>query len=182
VGERLYLRALDEGDVNDEYLGWLNDPEVTRYLESGKYPTTLAELRAFVQRFAESRDHLLFAIVDRASDAHVGNVTLNHINRIHRTADTGLMLGRKDFWGKGYAREAWALVIDYAFHRLNLRKVVAGVVAGNTASLATLRGLGFQVEGTLRGEIYVDGGYRDGIRLGLFREEFRPARGDAAAR
>ena len=37
-----------------------------------------------------------------------------------------------------------------------------------------LKKLGFQVEGTFRKEYWVDGEYRDGIRLGLFRDEFRP--------
>jgi len=175
VGDRLYLRLLEPEDVGEDYVAWLNDPEVTRYLETGRWPSSIEGVRAWVRRFADSRTDLAFAIVDRASEAHVGNVTLNHIHPVHRTADTGLMLGRKDFWGKGYAREAWSLVIDYGFRRLNLRKIVAGVVAGNDASLAVLRSLGFQAEGTPRREFWVDGAYRDAVRLGLFREEFVPA-------
>jgi RimJ/RimL family protein N-acetyltransferase len=179
VGERLYLRPLEEADVAEEYLGWLNDPDVTRYLETGRWPAYPESVRAWVRRFAGSQTDIALAIVDRSSDAHVGNVTLNRIHAVHRTADTGLMLGRKDFWGKGYAREAWSLVIDHGFRRLNLRKIVAGVVAGNDASLAVLRSLGFQVEGTLRQELWVDGGYRDVARLGLLAGEFTPGRGSA---
>jgi RimJ/RimL family protein N-acetyltransferase len=179
VGERLYLRPLDESDVGDDYVGWLNDPEVTRFLETGRWPTSAESVRAWVRRFDGSRSDLAFAIVDRASEAHVGNVTLNHIHPVHRTADTGLMLGRKDFWGKGYAREAWSLVIDHGFRRLNLRKIVAGVVAGNDASLAVLRSLGFALEGTLRHEFWVEGEYRDGLRLGLLPGEFIRERGGA---
>jgi len=179
VGERLYLRSLDESDVGVDYVGWLNDPEVTRFLETGRWPTSAESVRAWVRRFEGSRTDIAFAIIDRASETHVGNVTLNHIHPVHRTADTGLMLGRKDFWGKGYAREAWSLVIDHAFRRLNLRKIVAGVVAGNDASLAVLRSLGFQVEGTLRRELWAEGDYRDALRLGLFAAEFVRERGGA---
>jgi methionyl-tRNA synthetase len=46
---------------------------------------------------------------------------------VHRTGDTGLFIGRKEFWGKGLAFEAWYLVIEYAFNRLGLRKIIAGV-------------------------------------------------------
>jgi RimJ/RimL family protein N-acetyltransferase len=176
VGERLYLRPLEEADAGADYVSWLHDPEVTRWLETGRWPTSVDGLRAWIRRFADSRTDLAFAIVDRASEAHVGNVTLNHVHPVHRTADTGLMLGRKDFWGKGYARDAWSLVVDYGFRRLNLRKIVAGVVAGNEASLAVLRSLGFQVEGTLRRDVWADGDYRDVVRLGLFRDEFRAER------
>ena len=104
VGERLYLRLLEESDIGEDYLSWLNDAEVTRYLETGKFPATPSAIRRYVERFQDSTTDLLLAIVDRETDQHVGNVTLNKINWIHRTADTGLMIGQKEFWGKGSIR------------------------------------------------------------------------------
>ena len=172
VGERLYLRLLEESDIGEEYLGWLNDQEVTRYLETGKFPSTPNALRKYAEHFQGSTTDLFFAIIDREAEVHIGNVTLNRINWIHRTADTGLMIGRKEFWGKGYAFEAWSLLIEYSFHRLGLRKIIAGAVADNVASIITLEKLGFKIEGRFRQEYFVDGEYREGIRLGLLREEF----------
>jgi RimJ/RimL family protein N-acetyltransferase len=163
---------LEESDINEDYLGWLNDHEVTRYLETGKFPSTPQAMRRYLEHFQSSTSDLLFAIIDRETDLHIGNVTLNHINWIHRTADTGLMIGRRDFWGKGYAFEAWSLLIQYAFERLGLRKIIAGAVADNVASIVTLEKLGFKMEGRPRMEYFIDGQYRDGVRLGLFRNEF----------
>lgn len=168
------LRLLEPDDVGPAYLSWLNDPEVTRYLETGQFPSTKKEVQRYVERYQHSKTNLLFAIIDRVTHQHIGNVTLNHIHPIHRTADTGLMIGRKEFWGQGYASEAWGLLLDYAFQRLGLRKIIAGAVADNVASLVALKKLGFQVEGTLRQEVFVDGAYQDVVRLGLLREEFRP--------
>ena len=175
AGARLYLRHLEEADLTDEYIGWLHDPGVTRFLATGRYPTTPEALRSYLQRF-EAGDDVAFAIVDTATDLHVGNVTLNHVHRIHRTADTGLMIGRKEFWGRGYAFEAWSLLIEHAFERLNLRKIVAGVLADNLASHRVLRRLGFQEEGVLRAQRFADGAYRDEVLLGMFREEFHTFR------
>ncbi len=172
VGEKLYLRLLEESDIGEEYLKWLNDYEVTRYLEAGKFPSTPQALHKYLEHFQNCKTDLVFAIIDRKTDQHIGNVTLNHINWIHGTADTGLMIGRKEFWGKGYAFEAWSLLMEYAFQRLGLRKIVAGAVADNIASIVTLEKLGFKVEGTLRREFFVDGEYYDAVRLGLFRDEF----------
>jgi len=172
IGERLYLRSLEDSDIGEEYLGWLNDPEVTRYLETGKFPSTPEIIRKYVEQFTNSSSDLLFGIIDRDTDLHIGNVTLNRINWIHRTADTGLLIGRKEFWGKGYAFEAWSLLIEYAFQRLGLRKIIAGAVADNKASIVALEKLGFRVEGTFRREYLIDGEYRDSVRLGLLREEF----------
>jgi len=172
IGERLYLRRLEESDVGEDYLGWLNDYEVTRYLESGKFPSTLEGLRSYLEHFRASTTDLIFAIVDREADQHIGNATLNRINWINRTADTGLMIGRKEFWGKGYAFEAWSLLIEYAFQRLGLQKVIAGAAADNIASIVTLEKLGFRIEGKLRQEFLLNGEYRDVVRLGLLRNEF----------
>jgi [ribosomal protein S5]-alanine N-acetyltransferase len=174
---RLYLRRLTEADITDEYVGWLNDSEVTRFLETGKFPSSRESVRAFLQRFDDSATDLIFAIVDAATDQHIGNVTLNRINWIHRTADTGLLIGRAEYRGKGYAHEAWGLVASYAFERLGLRKLIAGVVDGNAASQRTLEKLGFRVEGRLRAEYWVEGQVRDALRLGLLREEFVPGPG-----
>jgi len=174
VGQRLYLRSLEESDIGEEYLGWLNDHEVTRYTETGKFPSTSDTIRKYLERFQNSVSNIAFAIVDCETDQHIGNVTLNRINWIHRTADTGLLIGRKEFWGKGYAYEAWSLIVDYAFRRLALHKLIAGTIDGNEASLATLKKLGFKVEGRLRTEFWVDGEYRDATRLGLLKDEFVP--------
>jgi RimJ/RimL family protein N-acetyltransferase len=172
VGDKLYLRPLAETDIDGEYLAWLHDPDVTRYLETGRFPSTPETLRAYLRRFEHATDNLAFAIVDKATDLHIGNVTLNAINWVHRTADTGLMIGRKEFWGRGYAFEAWSVLIEYAFTRLNLRKLIAGVIEDNAASLHVLRRLGFQIEGTRRAAVFVDGSYRNSLLLGMFRDEF----------
>jgi RimJ/RimL family protein N-acetyltransferase len=176
VGDKLYLRPLEPDDLTEDYLAWLHDPDVTRYLETGRFPTTPAALRAYLGRFETATDNLAFAIVDKATDLHVGNVTLNNVNWVHRRADTGLMIGRREFWGRGFAFEAWTLLIDYAFERLGLRKIIAGVVVDNAASVAVLERLGFQVEGRLREDVLVDGVHRDCLRLGMFRDEFHKYR------
>ena len=53
IGARVVLRPFQETDITEGYLGWLNDPEVTQYLEVGKAPVTLLEVRKYVERVAE---------------------------------------------------------------------------------------------------------------------------------
>ena len=173
IGERVYLRPLEDPDVNEEYLGWLNDPEVTRYLAVGESVTTRETLRAYLGRFQNSTTDFIFAIIDRRTNQHIGNVTINRLHPVHRIADTGLMIGRKEFWGQGYGYEVWRLVIDYAFKHLGVRKLLAGAVADHVASIEILKKLGFKLEGTCRQEFRMaDGQYRDVVRFGLFQDEF----------
>ena len=181
VGKKLILRPFESADIGEAYLRWLNDPEVTRYLGVGREPVTLESVRRYVDRFRDSSTDLLFAIVDRQTDRHIGNVTLNHIHPIHRTADTGLMIGDKAYWGKGCAFEAWVLLIDFAFAQLGLHKIIAGAVAANKGSISVLKRLGFREEGVLREDFFLDGEHLDTIRFGLLRHEFQRTGSTAAA-
>jgi len=172
LGKLVYLRTLEDSDISDEYIGWLNDPEVTRYMESGRSVATTGTIRTYLKRFQDSKTDFIFAIIDRQTDLHIGNVTLNHINSDHRTVDTAIMIGRKEFWNRGYAFEAWSLVIDHALKQLELRKITAGAIANNIGSNKVLRRLGFKQEGRRRKEVLVEGQFLDVVEYGLFREEF----------
>lgn len=175
VGEKLYLRPLQETDLTEKYLNWINDHEVTRYMESGTFPATLNSLKQYYDQHQDSRSAMLFAIVDQESDEHVGNITLSLINWVHRTCEIGIMIGEKAFWARGYMFEAENLLLDYAFNRLNLQKVTAGAVIKNSGVIITMKKLGFQLEGRLRRQIFVDGEFVDVVRMGLLREEFQKA-------
>jgi len=172
IGKKLYLRLLDENDVSEEYLSWLNDGEVTKYLETGKFPSTLETVKKYVASFNNSTNGMNFAIIDKEAGLHIGNVTLNHINWIHRTADTGILIGNIKYHGKQYGIEAWSLLLEYAFERIGLRRITAGAIADNVVSLNLMKKLGFVEEGISRKHCFVDGEYKDAIRMGLFKEEF----------
>jgi ribosomal-protein-alanine N-acetyltransferase len=148
---------------------------VTRFLETGRTTVTLDDLRRYLARFDDSTTDHIFAIEELATGRHVGNVTINGIHPVHGTASTGIMIGAKDVWGRGYAYEAWSLCISHAFRSLGVRKLIAGACAQNTASITLLTRLGFLREGLLRGECLVDGEHSDVVRFGLFEPEFRSA-------
>lgn len=174
IGERVYLRALEETDITEAHIGWLNDPEVTRYLAmTGKYPATASGMESWLEKFRNNTTNLGFAILDKTNDRHIGNITLDDINWIHRTADISLMIGDKEYWGSGYATETQSLLIEYAFHRLGLHKVLNSPVADHVGSVKMAKNLGFQVEGTLREQLFIEGEYHDQLRMGLFAHEFK---------
>ena len=176
VGELVYLRTLKDSDVSADYIGWLNDPQVTRYMEPGRSDATAGTVRAYLERFQDSKTDFIFAIIDRQTDLHIGNVTLNHINQIHRTVDTAIMIGRREFWNKGYAFEAYSLVIEYALGHLQLRKITAGAISENIGSNKVLQRLGFIQEGIRRRAVLANGQFMDVVEYGLFPEEFLMAK------
>ncbi|MBI2524605.1 MAG: GNAT family N-acetyltransferase [Candidatus Rokubacteria bacterium] len=173
VGERVYLRAVQQSDAGETYGGWLNDPEVTRYTESRFFPTTADKLREYVRALEGSRDSIFLAIVDRRTQQHVGNIKLGPIDWIHRLGDIGLLIGDKSVWGRGYATEAIRLVSDYAFRRLNLHKLTAGCYSTNLGSIRAFEKAGFHEEARRPRHYYSEGAYVDLVYLAAMNERER---------
>lgn len=172
VGKNLYLRSIEQKDLEGKYFDWLNDYEVTKYLESSFFPNTIEKLQDYLNNVGKSSNDVLLGIIDLETDTHIGNVRIGPINWVHRTAFLGIMIGEKDFWGKGYATDTLKLIVEYAFNRLNLHKISAGVNASNKPSLRAFEKAGLKIEGRRKEELYVDGKYHDGIIMGLTKEDF----------
>lgn len=169
--ERIYLREVRPSDVNDAYYRWMNDPEITCYLESRFYPSSIESLADYVSSKLEDRDNVFLAIVLKEGDRHIGNIKLGPIDWNHRLADVGILIGEKEHWGKGYATEAIRLIVDYGFGKLNLHKLTAGCYDVNQASIKIFQKAGFSIEGTRKQHYYCDGTYVDAVLLGFVRPD-----------
>lgn len=172
VGKRLYLRPLLKSDITERYLSWLNDAEVTRYIETGLFPVTKKDLEEFYKKIKVSKTDIMFAIIDKKHDLHIGNIKLGGINWVHRFADLGIMIGDKAYWGRGYGEEACRLLLGYAFNRLNLNKVTLGTYATNLAALKTFKKVGFKIEGRIKKLLSIDGKYVDHVLMGILHSEY----------
>jgi RimJ/RimL family protein N-acetyltransferase len=171
TGKLCYLRGLTPEDATVDYLHWINDFEVTRYLEAGRKPSTLDDLRDYIVSGQNDSTLVRFAICDKATHQHIGNITLRQIHPVHRRADLGMMIGAKDFWGKGYATEATFLTVDYGFRRLNLHSIWLGVLASNTAAIRAYQKVGFQIDGTDREAWWADGEFHNVHRMSILARE-----------
>ena len=168
VGKKVILRPLTLADADRNYLRWINDQEVVAHLETGFFPTTWRALRQYIASRLGRADCLFLAIVNRRTRRHVGNVKLEPINWIHRTATLGIMIGDKNAWGKGFATETLRLLSDHAFQRLNLRKISAGTRAVNRGALRAFVSAGFVIEGRKRAEMLINGLPCDVLNLAKF--------------
>lgn len=172
VADILYLRGLERSDLASDYFQWLNDYDVTKYLESGRFPNTVEAMELYFASKANSQNDVIFAIVDRVNDSMIGTVKLGNINWLHRHAEFAIMIGDKNYWGKGYGKTVTCLMLAYGFYRLNLNKIILGVVADHINAIHVYEKAGFQREGILKDMLYVDGSYCDKIIMGITRKQY----------
>ena len=72
-----------------------------------------------------------------------------------------------EYHHQGYAREAVAKALDIAFYDLNLHRVFARVLPENAPSIHLLESLGFELEGTERECMKIQGDWKDHLRYTL---------------
>lgn len=70
------------------------------------------------------------------------------------------------------AKEILHTVLTYAFHKIGLNRVQAGVFAGNTASERVLQKCGMQCEGITRQKYYKNGQFIDAVQYAVLRQDF----------
>lgn len=169
-GKRIYLRKLQEADANDEYLRWMNDYEVVKYTESRFFPHTFESLNKYISSI-DNYHNIAFAIIDIAENKHIGNIKLGNINYIHGFADIGIIIGNKDFWRKGIAAEAIALLVEYSFKRLNLRRLIAGAYIENLGSIKAFERAGFKKVYIENQKYFFEGRYLDSVILELLNTD-----------
>ncbi len=174
-GQRVTLRAIERDDVPTIHA--INNDVAVELAGGGDppWPQSLARAYAdFEQGAAEGRrdgnaHSVNFAIA--ADGKLIGFCGLNHRDPFAQTAELGITIGDKAYWGRGYGREAVGLLVDYGFTKLNLRRIYLRVQARNERAIRAYRACGFIEEGRLRQHVWSDGAYDDLLYMAVLRAD-----------
>ena len=148
--ERLALRPLRPEDAEALHR-LVNDWEVTRTLAEIPYPYPRALADEWIASTAAqladgTAYHLAITGTEGKTETLVGVIGLR-VDAERRAGRLGYWVGRA-FWGHGVATEAARRLISWGFANLPLDLIAAEVTAGNDASGAVLRRVGFRESGS----------------------------------
>jgi len=171
--EHITLRPLERTDLTAAYVQWLNDAEVCRHNSHAIFPYTREKMEAYFEHLqANARNTIVLAMIHPGDKTHVGNISLQAIDWVVRSAELAILLGERNHWGKGLATQAAGLLCDYGFSRLNLNRIYCGTSAANTGMQRLASRLNMTKEGVRRQALYKNGEYVDVVEYGLLRKEF----------
>mgnify|MGYP000858476827 CR=1 FL=1 len=163
----LRLRPLEREDL--PFVHQLdNNANVMRYWFEEPFET-FAELSALYDEHIHDQRERRFVVESYGKS--VGLVELVEIDHVHRRAEFQIIIA-PDHQGRGIASKAARLAMEYGFSVLNLYKIYLIVDRDNHKAMHIYQKLGFQVEGELKHEFFINGQYRDVIRMCLFQHEF----------
>ena len=170
-GKLVRLRAFDNGDLM-KCLAYANDYEVMRGASGAVlYPSTVDdEAREMSKNTSYTSGEYQFAIETLTDSRFIGKCGFTRVNWKNRLAELAILIGDKEYRGKGYGQDAIRLLCRFGFQEMNLRKIKALVFDFNEAALRCYEKCGFQREATLKKEMYREGKYHDVIVLSLFRD------------
>jgi RimJ/RimL family protein N-acetyltransferase len=169
--ERLRLRAVEPGDYPIVH-AWWNDPRVQRFQVFHRHPVPLEAVELWFRQAEQDPFQIRLLIEGKERGQHFGTADIFDIRMSDGVAELAVMIGEVKAWGRGYGPEAAAGLLEIAFSRLGLRKILVRVMAYNQGAIAAYQDQGFVVEGTLRQQVLWDGSYHDQVLLGILREEF----------
>ena len=166
--DRLLLRPFQPTDIDTRYLGWLQDPDVTRFSNQRFRRHTLESCFAYEHSFKESQNTFLL-LEHRADQVPIGTMTVYRAE-MHGTADIGLMVGNKSYWRQGLGLEAWSCVLHALLQEPGLRKVTGGTARPNVGMVKIMEESGMQLEAVRRQQELIEGQPVDLLYYARFAE------------
>lgn len=171
-GRTTYLTELDRANA-DTIRGWLNDPEVHRYLLVGHIPLTREAEERYYDAQAASSDSFDFEIHVAEDGRFIGHIGLSGVSLVHRHAEIGLVIGSKEDWGGGYGGDAIVTCLGFAFLTLGLHSVCIRTDEHHARALELYSRLGFVESGREREWIYREGRFADHVVFHMLDSEYR---------
>ena len=142
-GKRVRLRPKRLGDATQDY-AWSQDQELSRL--DGSTPTTLPFSTYLQASFLELKRPLpgrgRFAIETREG-RHIGNCMYYDLDRKGSEVEVGILIGDREYWDRGYGREALALLLEHLFATVDVFKVRLHTLEWNQRAQRCFQKCGF---------------------------------------
>jgi RimJ/RimL family protein N-acetyltransferase len=157
------------------FVRWFNDPEVRYWLTISDSPDlTMEKEWEWFEGLRADTARVVWCI--EAEGKPVGTLGLHEIDETHGRATLGIAIGEKEYWGRGYGREAIGRALAYGFGELELRRIDLNVDQDNERGIRCYEACGFQREGLLRAYRLRRGRPVSGVVMSVLREEFEGQR------
>jgi [ribosomal protein S5]-alanine N-acetyltransferase len=168
-GERVRLVPAEPEQHLDNAIRWFNDPAITNLLDHN-IGVTRSQAVAFFERMSAQKDTDFHWALLSETDRHIGFVGLHQIDWRSRSAEGGLMIGERSFWGAGYASDAVRTRNRFAFEQLGLHRIAGHTL--NPAMARVYEKCGYHHEGTARKLRWRNGQWLDAQRYAILEEDY----------
>lgn len=170
--ERFTLRSVTREDVTDDYLRWVADPEVMMGLNLPR--RRLSRQQAVRHALAHDNRSRFFLMICPDKAPAIGFYIIT-VDPKHGFAETSVVVGKREFWGKNVVVETRSALLDFLFDVVRVHKVIGTPHGRNISSIFNYKAMGFECEAVLREHMLsVDGETRlDQLVFSMFKEQWQ---------
>jgi RimJ/RimL family protein N-acetyltransferase len=97
---------------------------------------------------------------------------LMDIDQINKCCEIGILIGEKEYLGKGYAQDAMQAMLEFLFQEMNFNCVYLYVFQTNKKAIQFFKRVGFKKDGVLRECVFKQGKYISKVIMSILKKEF----------
>jgi len=156
------------------YREWFLKDQTTKHTSHGIFSLTEKDIEDYFASI-ERKERIVFAIYflgDNQKCFHIGNVCLQSLDWINRSAEFAIIIGEPDFHKRGIGAGALFIMLQHAFFKLGFNRVWGGTTSYNVGMQKVFEFFGFKKEGVLREAKWHRGEMIDIYQYGLLTKEF----------
>ena len=143
LGSKIKLRDKRLADAAEDY-AWQTDPELAQ-LDAAPLLTG-----TFLQYQSDYADELHYLhpsrrqfAVETLDGKHIGNCSYYGIDKLKGKAELGIMIGKRDYWNKGYGADTVSTLVGYIFRHTNLKRIHLKTLNSNIRAQKCFKKCGF---------------------------------------
>lgn len=131
TGQKVVLRDKRLTDARNDYK-WKKDPELAQLDAAPQLTIGFAQfLLNYTADLHLSRSTSRQFAIETKEGKHIGNCGFYDISQIRGEAELGIIIGDRDYWGKGYGSDAVKILVDYIFRETNLSRIYLKTLTDN---------------------------------------------------
>jgi len=115
-----------------------------------------------------------FIVFDKRSNEYAGSTRFYDFSKLHQTVSLGFTWYGKKFQGTGLNKNCKFLLLEFLFEKVGFERVEFRTDQNNARSIAAMKSIGCQMEGTLRNNYKRPlGGRRSSVVLSIIKEDWK---------
>ena len=172
--DAVLLRPLQESDYENLLRFALQEPEIWKYSLVAAHGAE--NIKNYINNAVANRKagtEYPFIVFDKLTQQYAGSTRFYDIQPQYGTVQLGYTWYGKAFQGTKLNKNCKLLLLEFAFEKLNLRRVEFRADNDNEKSKAAMKSIGCTAEGVLRNHLLThEGKNRDSIILSMLKEEW----------
>jgi len=142
---RFQLKTLTTKDVTKRYLSWFQESqEVNQYILFAQKKPNINDLIQYIKD-RENRKDILFLAIFSDSGLHIGNIKYEPINFKDESATMGILIGDKEWRGRGVAPEVIKGSSEYLQENYGIKNIELNVEQNNIPAITAYKKIKFKV-------------------------------------